>query len=187
MFTDKFATAYFDKLVQRHGIKTVIETGTYRGDSTREFCKRVEHVVSIELDYKCSQEARELFARHSNVSLRHGDSARHIPHLCGYPERWLFFLDAHWNDYWPLLDELKGISQLVKAGTIQIPVILIHDFKVPGKPFGFDTYKGQDLDWDYVKDAVSSICPRYAVSTNEQAEGNNRGILRLEPPLVSEK
>jgi hypothetical protein len=40
----------------------------------------------------------------------------------------LFYLDAHWYDYWPLQDEVKTISKLSQF------VILADDFKVPGKP-----------------------------------------------------
>jgi hypothetical protein len=40
----------------------------------------------------------------------------------------LFFLDAHWYDYWPLLDEIELITSKVPRC-----VIIIDDFQVPGR------------------------------------------------------
>ena len=68
----------------------------------------------------------------------------------------IFFLDAHWGEYWPVLDELR----IIKEKGIK-PVIIIHDFYVPdvnGNPkFGFDKYKNQNLDFNYVKPGMDLI------------------------------
>src|SRR5690606_9109664 len=64
-----------------------------------------------------------------------------------------FFLDAHWEDFNPLLDELSIIA---KYGFK--PIIAIHDFKVPGRPeLGFDTYKDIIYEWDWIKDSIEEI------------------------------
>jgi hypothetical protein len=183
MFTDRFATAYFEDMVKRHGIRTVVETGTFRGDSTLCFAERVEHVITIELNEEYYAAALSRLQR-PNIQCLRGNSPEVLSSLRNFRERCCFLLDAHWYDYWPLLDELRAIRSLCAAGVLsQIPAILIHDFKVPGHPeLGFDTYHGQALDWDYVKAGVLAICDKYDVTYNDRAEGNNRGILRLEPP-----
>jgi hypothetical protein len=62
-------------------------------------------------------------------------------------------------------------------------VIIIHDFKVPGKPWGFDSYGGKDLDLDYVRESLSYINQDFNLSYNQVAEGNKRGILYALPPI----
>jgi hypothetical protein len=45
----------------------------------------------------------------------------------------LFFLDAHWQDYWPLLDELRAIGSYYERA-----VVIVHDFQVLGNDaFGY--------------------------------------------------
>jgi hypothetical protein len=61
-------------------------------------------------------------------------------------ERTLFFLDAHWYNYCPLLDELAVIAR----HRLRPAVIAIHDF-VTGHPdqLGYDCYQSQPftLEW----------------------------------------
>lgn len=83
-----------------------------------------------------------------------------------------YYLDSHWGNYWPLLDELKVIAD---SGT-RDSVIIIHDFKVPGKPWGYDNHGGVDLDINYVRESLLKINPNYKIFYNEEAEGNCRGI-----------
>jgi len=105
--------------------------------------------------------------------------------LCGPMlkiKRILFFLDAHWDDYCPLLDELK----LIADNNLE-PVIAIHDFKVPDCPLlGFDSYKGQDYDFDWIKPSIEKIYPDgYVVEYNNEAEGAKRGVIFIYPDEVS--
>lgn len=64
-------------------------------------------------------------------------------------DRCIFFLDAHWNSYWPLKDEIREILKLRNK-----PVIIIDDFKTPNKNFGYDTYD-HALDTDYIKSLIN--------------------------------
>lgn len=52
----------------------------------------------------------------------------------------LFFLDAHWGAYWPLLDEVQAI-----AANYNKAIIIVHDAAVPGKP-NFWTCRGGGKD-----------------------------------------
>lgn len=195
MFTDRFATAYFEELVRKYDVQTVVETGTYLGESTVEFARRVGKVETIDVNGGYLKQAKERVERarvSGVVGFHYGNSAKEIPKVIGHLERYLYFLDAHWGDYWPLLHELRAIARMRSAGRLmKVPVILIHDFCVPGSPkLGYDTWKDPDtgqqrvLNWEYVERDVLNVCRKYVVSMNhqDQAEGHMRGILRCEPP-----
>lgn len=164
------------ELVAKHGVRTIVETGTYKGVTTRELAK-LAFVFSIEKNEALWRELPPIMGigwilRDSRVALPKAIAASQ-----GEP---LFYLDAHWGADWPLLGELAAIAE---AGIK--PVIVIHDFEVPGTDLGFDEYGGQRLDWEYVREAVERIygADGYERSTNdpERAAGARRGVLYLEP------
>jgi hypothetical protein len=68
-----------------------------------------------------------------------------------------FYLDAHWYEYWPILDELEVISKNCQNNAI----IVIDDFKVPDRDFGFtiDYNIGKILDYEYIKEKLEKIYP----------------------------
>jgi hypothetical protein len=85
----------------------------------------------------------------------------------------LFFLDAHWQTYWPILDELS----VIEYKNIE-PVIIVHDFFVPnsrgGAKFGFDTYKGQPLNINYISEALEKIYSKgYLFFYSDKVEVNS--------------
>jgi hypothetical protein len=92
------------------------------------------------------------------------------------PEPICFLLDAHMGWYWPLLDEIRRLRSRPES------TIIIHDFKVPGKPFGHDRYYWTDLDWDYVKKDLHRVNPNFRISFNEEVSGpHSRGVLYATP------
>lgn len=105
----------------------------------------------------------------------------------------LFYLDAHWEDYWPLLDELKTI----KKYNLSDSKIIIHDFYVPGFTkevindegeeiyhWGCDRYGPIQLDFDYVKESIFSINPGMLCYFPDDVifSSAGRGILYSVPP-----
>ena len=135
---DSHLAAEFRRLVKQHRIKSIIETGTYKGATTRELSKMVESVYTIESNEKFLRIAAKNLKDCANVKLFHGSS----PHILrkilpGIKTPALFFLDAHWERNWPILDELKEIA---RAGGFSKSVIIIHDFYVPGTDLKYDTY-----------------------------------------------
>lgn len=171
------------ELVAKHGVRTIVETGTYQGVTTLALACLVNaggEVVSIEKNPKLFKEAEErgMFAP---VYLLDGDSRERLPEvMTAWDGPFFFYLDAHWGADWPLLGELAAIAD---AGIK--PVIVIHDFEVPGTDLGFDEYGGQRLDWEYVRESVERIYgpEGYVKTTNtpERAAGARRGVLYLEP------
>lgn len=206
MYYDKIATQKLKDLVKKHGIKTAFETGTLEGNGTWFFSENIPTVVAAEImpeywqrsfDNIRARSPRQCWAVEQPLSKYIRFPSREIflvqgssPDIlrealrCGCFQRpYLFYLDAHWYDYWPLLDEIRVISEM----NIPDSVIIIHDFFVPGKPFGFYYCNGQRLDLEYVKPYLQKVNPNYTYSYNEECDRpiGNVGILYVEPPSTS--
>jgi hypothetical protein len=98
-------------------------------------------------------------------------------------DNYLFFCDSHWGPNNPLLEELK----IIKAAGHK-PHIIIHDFKVPGHPeLGYDTYNGQDYEFDWIKAGIEEIygTDGYGIKYNSDAIGAKRGIIYIYPLVKS--
>jgi len=157
IYGDYQIDAYFmqriKEIIEEYNIETIVETGVDRGSSTVFFAKNVKNVIGIEIlqqsiDFATNRLKNEGF---DNCQLIRGNSPivlLDIMHKLNV-EKTLFFLDAHWGSYWPLLDEIDTISR--GKG-----ILAIHDAQVPDHPeFGFDTWNGNALNYDYVKDALT--------------------------------
>lgn len=179
MFNDPIAVQTFKRLVKEFNIKTFIETGTDKGQGAYQASLIVPHVETIEIDRLRFFESLKTIQKVTNIKPWHGNSPEILLFLgsCTLEHRVCFYLDAHGGEYWPLLDELRSISR----GKHCDCVIIIHDFKVPGKPWGYDSYGGKDLDIDYVREALAAINPNFKIFYNEEAEGNKRGIMYATP------
>ena len=154
---------------------TFVETGTSRGYSTELVALHQPQlpIQTIEVVPATYELAKRSLARYPNISQHFGNSGDWIrdmirEHRFGnFP---LFFLDAHWQRYWPLRDELRHLAE-DRLRT----VIVIDDFEVPGHPeFGFDidggaeVQEGEKCNLDYVRPALGppnsyhAIFPKYS-------------------------
>ncbi len=126
-------------LVNSGSVTSFVETGTYLGD-TALCVSRMNMglpVFSCEINERYYDIARRRLAGRANVHIVHEASRDFLPRVledrsCG--NRPLFLLDAHWYDDWPLAEEIRIIT-----GRLTECIIIIDDFRVPGKPqFQFD-------------------------------------------------
>lgn len=153
-------SAFMGKLGHLYKIPIAIETGTLHGETTGFLARCFSKVYSIEKHKESFAVATNNLANFSNIKLLLGNSAEELPKLLSQldSKKIFFYLDAHWGDYWPLLDELKVIGKTHKNNCI----IVIDDFKVPSRPdIGYDVYKNQACDFPYVKDALDSVFSQY--------------------------
>ncbi len=197
MFTDPYAVEKFKELVREFGVKTVVETGTYRADSTVKIAEIVDNTVSIEIVQEHFDGSKDRFKEYgyqiieedqnrvclvkdsSKVTLYHGNSPDIIREIItDLDEPILFYLDAHWLEYWPLKDEIRAIKPRPNS------LIVIHDCRVPGKDFGYDTWNGVPNEYDTIKDDLAYVNPNYNIFYNEKAAGSYRGILYAVPPKM---
>jgi hypothetical protein len=99
----------------------------------------------------------------------------------------VFFLDAHWEDRSPLIEEMQVISSYKSKFNIDPPIIAIHDFYTGNPELGYDSYRGKRYDAEYIKGALMmielSFACTYKIQYNTKAEGAKRGIAYLLPDI----
>ena len=124
-------------------ISAIIETGTFLGD-TASFLSDIYPgtIYTVELKGRYFRESSRRLKDKKNVRMLRGSSPVELARLARDGTTGtlpLFFLDAHWYDYWPLAAELAVLGRLTKG------IVLIDDFKVPGRhDFGFDRQETAD-------------------------------------------
>jgi len=83
---------------ERYGLRTLVETGTYRGDMIEAMRPVFEKIVSIELGQDLFAAARKRFKRVAHVELIQGDSAQELRRVMERLDRAaLFWLDGHYS------------------------------------------------------------------------------------------
>lgn len=126
MYNDKIAIKKFKEFAEEHKIKSVFETGTWKGDGTLWFLEYVDEVITVEIDAVFFVEAQKKWTTKGFKEVFRGktnkDEAKYvifekdnkkIHHLFGdsvevldmvlkkYKETilepCLFYLDAHWD------------------------------------------------------------------------------------------
>jgi hypothetical protein len=157
----------FKELVAEFKINTIVETGTFEGKTTDALASLVPLVHTIEINAGYKQ-----CCTNKNIIFHIGSSIDELPKIIkNLNNQTLFFLDAHWQKYCPLWEELKIIYESKLK-----PVIVIHDFKVPGKDFGFDHWNNKDISHANVEEIISLIYnSKYVHQTNIVANGARRG------------
>jgi hypothetical protein len=194
---DSFARQDIESLIKRFQIKRVVETGSYYGWSTKIFASLVEVVDSIEIEKQYFNRAKNNLQSTHNVNLHLGDSVEVMEQILKDGEsNVLFFLDAHWKDHWPILNELN----VIKNKNIK-PVICIHDFFVPGgkklrqpgggfiidqtyegSKFGYDDHNSVPLDFDYIKETIKEIYPDgFSYHYNTDIDKVDSGLIYIYP------
>lgn len=187
--SDTFAREKINQIIIDKDIQTVIETGTYLGSTTRVFSEWVNEVHTIESSPISFAKAKETLNNYNNIWMYLGSSPEVLDDILPkikYRDRikgvsLLCFLDAHWGQYLPLLDELAVIAK----HEIKPKCIIIHDFFNPNHPeLGYDTYNDKALEWSYIEAAITKIYgENYVKEYNSEATGAMRGIVYIYPKV----
>lgn len=178
---DTILKEFVENIIKENGIKKVLEGGTYLGSTTKLFSEMVDRVDTIEIRKDYYDTAEEYLKDYKNIILFHGSTLDIMPELLKKyaDDKYLFFCDSHWGSHNPLLEELGIIAN---AG--HKPYIIIHDFKVDNHPeLGYDSYNGQDYEWDWIKESIENIYGKngYKKEYNSEAAGAKRGIIFVYP------
>lgn len=144
--------------LRRHfAVNKAIETGTCHGATTRFFGTYFEEVHTMELDSGRYAQAAEDLEDYPNVRRHLGTSPQLLrqilPTMKG--DRLLCYLDAHWNAYWPLLDEIAEIGKTHKDNAI----IVIDDVQVDGRT---DVDYDAGCHYNYFKNALDLAFSSYS-------------------------
>jgi len=163
----------------RHGFACALETGTHKAETTVGLARMFPKVYTVEVDINYFLASKAALLGCANVVARMGNSPEVIREILPELEYPLFaYLDAHWYDYWPLRDELMLLLSVRRP-----KLIMIHDFRVPGRNFGFDGYQGRPCDMDFIGDVLPHGECKYVFNDRTAAGSANRGVLLIEHML----
>ena len=124
---------------RRHGIRRLVETGTFEGEMVRKVRGAFASLVTIELSPALAAEARRKLEPYSGITVLDGDSAEILPRvLAELRDPALFWLDGHYSGgatargalETPLLEELRVIA--AHARGVPGHVVLIDDARLLG-------------------------------------------------------
>jgi hypothetical protein len=103
---------------RRHGLRTFVETGTFRGETIEFMLPEMDEVHSVELSDELHAAAVRKFERQPNVRLQKGDSGKVLPEIVdSLTKPALIWLDAHYSakvtahgpEETPILAELRAV------------------------------------------------------------------------------
>lgn len=172
------------RLKKAHNIMSAIETGTCLGSTAMWLAEHFAEVNTAEVNgrffmiaaKRCEpllMDTKALVAIHQKTSV---EMMRDV-------SAGLYWLDAHWNDHCPLLDELALLAE--QHGTHPMkPCILIHDFFVPGTDFGYDCMPdGRPFNLELILGHLDRIYGEGKWRSNypTQVAGAKRGWISIEP------
>jgi hypothetical protein len=173
---------------KRYNIKTIIETGTWIGNTTELLSYIFDKVITIEIDPQFYIDASRL-DKLQNVTRLLGDSSEWLEKIYLYDKEYtLIFLDAHsFGHGCPLNQELEA---LIKNTSINKKLILvIHDCLNPHQPeFGYDTYEDKPISYELIKDNIIKLYNNnYYYAYNGKASGEKRGVMFVIPKETNER
>lgn len=177
---DTFAAEKFLQLAKQFNIETAIELGTCVGGTTRWLSQNFKKVIGIEIMWDYLKLAAERVSySESDVTFYEGSTVDVLPKvLKGITEPVIMFIDSHWGEYNPLIREIEIIAEHKLK-----PVLVIHDFLVPGrKDLGFDVYGNIVYEWKWIEPSIEKIYgSEYVMEYNSKAVGAKRGICYVYP------
>ncbi len=149
-------------LKHTYDIAAAVETGTFRGDTTIFFSYLFDEVHTIEIVPDVHYASKEKLSKQPNIHCHLGSSDEVFKELLPTirDKTVLFYLDAHWQNHWPLRNELIEISKTHYDNCI----IVIDDCQVPDrKDIPFDQYEQNSCSYPYFKNQLDKIFSDYTI------------------------
>jgi len=178
-----FRQKIFRELITQIKFSHIVETGTFRGLTT-QFMHRQSGlpVLSGEVNPRFYSYAKRRLCKDKPVRLYNLDSRVFLNSLVGSSEmkdaHLFVYLDAHWADDLPLLEEMQIIFT-----NFPDAVVMVDDFAVPGDAqYGYDDYgKGKALTLEYLEPAIKEfdLQPYFPTAPAAMETGSRRGCVVL--------
>lgn len=149
-----------DYLINAAGCDAFIETGTNTGDTTDYMSKQYPNlsIISTEIEPTFYSLASVRLKDRSNVKLHLNSSEQIMKQYRSQFKCPLYYLDAHWNEYWPLADEIRNIER----GVVCVSDFFIGEEARRGDVFyGFDSYNGVTCDKSMILRNTNPDTPIY--------------------------
>jgi len=130
---EEIALAMRDK----YGLRVLIETGTWHGDTAAWAVGEFDWVITIEVIEEYYRDSATRLAEYSNVTCEYGDSREVLPKLKGLKSA-LWWLDAHWTgheDYKKEYGQCAALDEIAIINSVpnQPQVIMVDDYALfPG-------------------------------------------------------
>ena len=168
-----------EKIIKNFKIKVAIETGTHIGGTTKFLAEHVEKVETIEINTHMFNEACKNLFEFKNVTIHLGNSISKLeellPKISLENELVLLYLDAHWYDPWPLLNELEKIKKYMYDRAI----IIIDDFEVPNRNYKYDVYKSQKNNYEYIREKLNEVYNKYEYYYSNNKENSTKSVGKI--------
>ncbi|MFI6686639.1 hypothetical protein [Streptomyces sp. NPDC050485] len=151
-----------DDLIAAYKCDGIVETGCFLGDTSVYLARTYSElpVWTCDVDPVFTEVAQHRLRRLPNARCETTDSPKLVNEANGHFARPIYYLDAHWEDIWPLLRELSSITH---------GIAIIDDFDIGHPRFKYDTYKGKKCGPDMLRDLSETI--PYYYTFNPDAEG----------------
>lgn len=179
------------QLIKTLSIDAFVETGTNKGATSMLISFQTNlPIFTCEINEQLFKFAkRNLFFFSNRIKLFNENSPKFLETILSLKifNSPFIYLDAHWEKYLPLRDELSVILK-----NLSNILILIDDFRIPDVTgFSYDTYNGQTLELDYIrdilkvrKDDLNLFFPSYASS---KETGYKSGWILISSDFYKEK
>jgi hypothetical protein len=171
----------FNELNKLFNPGKLIETGTFRGNTSEYMAKQTEKKVYTSETNKLSfgfSYARFLFNK--KVKVYNTDSRIFLKQIIQKfsNQKLFFYLDAHWEKDLPLKDEVQIIFSHSNPC-----IVMIDDFKVPNDDgYRYDDYgPGKVLNLDYLENVIKKydIKMYFPIEESQNETGKKRGSVIL--------
>lgn len=176
-----FRCKIFSELVEQFNFSAIFETGTFHGSTTSYMSNNSRlPIYTVEGHERTFGYCRARFWNNKLVNLSFGDSRLFLMSLLKDTKFQnvpiFFYLDAHWDQNLPLLEE----CQIILDHKIHA-VIMIDDFEVVGdKGYKFDDYgDGKQLTLEYLQPIVNSVSMFFPNCKSDQETGAKKGCIVL--------
>lgn len=182
---DRYMEGEFLNLKKKYSIDIVFETGSCMYVTTEWLAKNFDQVYTFEINKDYADYGMHRLIGLTNVVTLIKDSVEGLKMLLPLvtERNVMVYLDAHWLNHCPLLEEIQTLTLLK---TKQPPVIVIHDFKTENPELGYDSYHGQPFTYDWIKPSIDKLNEHftdyeYEHYYNTEAIGAKRGVIYLTP------
>jgi hypothetical protein len=174
----------FRDLMDALQFDAIIETGTWTGNTTGYMAETTGLPVwSCELNHRFHFISKTRLADFPEVHLALGDSRSFLAGLLQGElarQRLFYYLDAHWYDDLPLVEELGLIGS--KCDNF---VVMIDDFQVPeDSGYKYDDYgPGKALALGLIKDVIEChhLATFFPATPSTEDTGARRGCIVISP------
>lgn len=167
----------YKSVLEKLSFDCIVETGTYRGTSTEFFNQSSGlPVYSVEVHPRFYTYSKNRLKDEKDIHLHLSDSRSFLKDVVmkKVPKdaSVFFYLDAHWYNDLPLLEEMRIIKHWEKA------LVLVDDFKVPGDDgYSYDDYgPDKQLTLDYLSPLDKEMPLRKFFPANSKDERADTGV-----------